>query len=137
MKTENKPNLELLEQNDLRLNKESTTKILEDYNTPLDFSSKKRPMKHPNISSSFSYLFNHNNRISLSSDVDQTKMDEREINYLNNHQNGVKMSSMGDMKNTNETIFLDVTNFENMSTSIQNGTNPFSIDRLISKQTLQ
>ena len=64
----------------------------------------------------------------------QKEVNEKEINRLTKQQITSKNASVEEMENGNEMEFLDMTRFENVTTSIQNSTNPFSIDRLISKQ---
>ena len=64
----------------------------------------------------------------------QKEVNEKEINRLTKQQITSKNASVEEMENRNEMEFLDMTRFENVTTSIQNTTNPFSIDRLISKQ---
>ena len=134
LKIVNANDFDRLEQSDLQHDKKSTSTIPEDCNTPLDFSSKKCSSEHNNIIPSFPYLRNHYNQINYLSVPHQKEVDEEGINRLAKRQNASQSISMEEMENRTEMEFLDMTRFENVTTSIQNTTNPFSIDRLISKQ---
>ena len=133
MKIVNANDFDRLEQSDLQHDKKSTSTIPEDCNTPLDFSSKKCSSEHNNIIPSFPYLCNYS-RIDFMSVPNQKEVNEKEINRLTKQQITSKNASVEEMENRNEMEFLDMTRFENVTTSIQNTTNAFSIDRLISKQ---
>ena len=124
--------LNRLEPNDTHYSTESTSKLREDYNTPIDFSSKKSTLSPKSRNASFPYYCKSEDIMNLLPLSNQQVVFEKEANCANKY-NSETLSSK-EHRNQHEMLLVHERPFENISTTIQNTINPFSIERLIKKQ---
>ena len=130
--SENNDDFDQLEPNDTYYNTECTLKLREDYNTPIDFSSKKSTLNPQSTNANLPYFGPSESLIKLLPLSTQKVVHENASDYANKYSSETLLSKS--QKNPNEMLLLNERRFENISTSIQNTINPFSIERLISKQ---
>ena len=106
---------------------EPTSRFQEEYNTPLDFSSKKSTMITDDISTQYPYIAKDDNALDFKVLSKNKRFNSSGIDYCSKYPNDSRNLLNEDKKSTNETVYLDMRRLENTI-------NPFSIDRLISKQ---
>ena len=117
-----------LKTKDYHQNSEPTSRFEEEYNTPLDFSSKRSTMITDNISNQCPFIAkDDNNALDFKILSKKQMFDSSGIEHYSKYPNDSRSLMNEEKKSTNDMIFLDMRRLENTI-------NPFSIDRLISKQ---
>ena len=106
---------------------EPTSRFQEEYNTPLDFSSKRSTMITDNISNQYPFIAKDDNALDFKILSKKKMFNSSGIDHCSKYPNDSRSLMNEEKKSKNDMTFLDMRRLENTI-------NPFSIDRLISKQ---